>query len=173
MITSDLYPEPIDNASPAVSNESFMVISTWVLSPSAIFMSLVPLMVAPLVRFAVVVEPFPLPILLLPFTDSSEPFIASAAFELFPVAILKSPPTFILLSSYMETDISESSPIPTLTLPFTSILDVLSIFRDNLPAADTPPRISPLTVTLLLLSIFIVEAFSFGAPSTPVETIKS
>ncbi len=130
-------------------------------------------MVALLVRLTVVSEPFPLPILLLPFTDSVEPSIVSVAFELFPAAILKSCTTFILLLSYMVTDISELSPIPTLTLPFTSIPDALFIVRYNLPAADTPPRILPLTVTLLLLVISIVEAFVFGAPSTPVETIKS
>ncbi len=173
MMTSELSPEPIDNASPAFSDESFIIIPTWVLFPSAIFMPLEPLRVAPLVSFTVVLEPVPLPILLLPVEERFELSISSVAVDLFPVAILKLCPTVITLLSDMVTDISDSSPIPTLTLPITSILDFLSIFRDSLPAADTPPRMSPLTVTLLSLSIFIVEAFSFGAPSTPVETIKS
>ena len=172
-MTSELFPEPIDNAPSVVSDELFIAISTWVLSPSAMFISLVPLMVAPLVRLAFVLESFPLPILLLPFTDSLESSIVSVATELLPVAISKLFPTCIMLLSDIATDISDLFPVPTLTLPITFILDAVFIVRDNLPEADTPPNISPLTVTLLLLSIPIVEAFVFGAPSTPVETIKS
>ena len=172
-MTSELFPEPIDNSPSVISDELFIVISTWVLFPSAIFISLEPLIVALLIKLAVVLEPSPPPILLLPATDSFELSMVTSAVEPAPVAILKSFPTSITLSSDIPTVTSELLPIPTVTLPFTSILDVLSILRDNLPEADTPPRISPLILNLLPSLIYISEGLTFGAPVTPVETITS
>ena len=88
-------------------------------------------------------EPSPLPMVETPFTDSFEASNSRLALELFPVATVKFPSEDIVLPLDALTVIFDSLPIPTAIFLSTCRLELLSIFKFNLPAAEIPPFMSP------------------------------
>ncbi len=78
-----------------------------------------------------------------PFTVRFEASKFKLAFELSPVATVKSPVADIELPLAALTEISDPLPIPTVILLSTRRLELLSIFNCNLPAAEIPPFMFP------------------------------
>ena len=142
IVTSALSPSPTDSE-PVFNCEEDIFILACVPLPLAKVISLMLVTTEPFLISNLVMEPSPLPMVETPFTNRFEASNSSLAFELFPVATVKSPVEDIELPLAALTEILDLLPIPTAILLSTRRFELLSIFNSNWPAAEMPPFMSP------------------------------
>ena len=144
ILTSALSPSPTDSEPVFNSEEDIFILACVPLPlPLAKVISLLLVTTEPFLISNLVMEPSPLPMVETPFTDRFEASNFRLAFELFPVATVKFPSENIELSLDALTVIFDSRPMPTAIFLSTCRLELLSIFKFNLPAAEIPPFMSP------------------------------